>query len=129
MKQAHQLAVINRQKMKIKEHGKTLKLLEKCKGHNGPIIPTLLILWTRPTKQINEISYLRLKIAPKIKQRRQFKLDSEKFKMVYFRTDELKCSIRNAIKVENELSNSIDTRLGPLMSNEIFFHVNDDNGN
>ena len=42
VKQAHRLAMIKRQKMKTKKHGKTLEPLGKCKKHNGPITPKTL---------------------------------------------------------------------------------------
>ena len=92
--------MIKRQKMKIKKHGNTLELLEKCKGHNDPITPkTVDILDSLNEKQlINEISYLRLTITPIIKQQRRVKLISGKLKIVNFTIDELQCPIPNAKK-------------------------------
>ena len=103
--------------MKIKKYGKTLELLEKCKVYNGIITPkTVDILDSLKEKQlINEIPYQRLTIVLKIKQQRRVKLNSEKFKMIMFTINELQCSIRNAIKLENELSNSIDTPLNSVL--------------
>ena len=127
MKQARQLAVIKHQKLKIKKHEKVLELLEKYKEHNSSITPkTIDILDSLNEKQlINEISYLRLTILPKIKQRRRVKLDSGKFKIVNFTMDELLCSIHNAIKPDNLYT----TQFRYVMSNEMFVHVNDGNGN
>ena len=56
---------------------------------------------------LSEISYLRVTIAPDIRQMWWVKVDG-KFKMVRFSVEELRQSIRNAVKPESDLGADID---------------------
>lgn len=47
VKQVCQLAVIKRQKMKVKKKGKTLELFEKWKNTTIPSLQKLSIIWTQ----------------------------------------------------------------------------------
>ena len=56
---------------------------------------------------LSEISYLRAAIAPDIRQMRRVKVGG-KFKMVRISIEELRQSIRNAVKLESDLGADID---------------------
>ena len=56
---------------------------------------------------LSEISYLRATIAPDIRQMRRVKVGG-KFKMVRISIEELRQSIRNAVKLESDLGADID---------------------
>ena len=56
---------------------------------------------------LSEITYLRATIAPDIRQMRRVKVGG-KFKMVRISIEELRQSIRNAVKLESDLGADID---------------------
>ena len=102
VKQAKQLALLKKEQLKKKKNEKTI-----------PITPNGIELLESLTEQelLTEISYLRNTVAPNIRQRRRVKTDDGKYKMEKFSTCELKTSIRNAVKPENELVNDINQLL------------------
>ena len=58
---------------------------------------------------ISEIVFLRLTVAPNIRQQRRVKdCNSGKFRVEKFTAEELCTSIRNAIKPENEVDKNVD---------------------
>ena len=94
VKAADKISLKLRAEAKQKKLKRSLKLLETVKAHGGPVTEFDLIL--------SEIAYLRVTVAPEIKQKR--KLPSGKFET--FKTAELKSQIRTAIKPEkSELVN------------------------
>lgn len=89
-----------------------MKLLDLCKKHQGPVTADWVNLLDNLTEKelINEICYLRATVAPDIRQMRREKVDG-KFKMIRFTYNELKQSIRNAVKLESNLTNDIHSLL------------------
>lgn len=119
VKIANKLAQHKKQELKEKKTRKTLAVLEICKQHGGPITPTSLDLLSKLNgKQLlDEISYLRMTIAPDIRQKRRVKAGEGKFKMEKFTVNELQTSIRNALRPEANVSSDIDTLLCNVMQN------------
>ena len=60
---------------------------------------------------MDEIAYLRLTVAPHIRQKRRVKGDGGKFRMEKFSLNELKTSIKNALKPEDNVTTDIDDLL------------------
>ena len=90
-----------------------LEILKNCKSHAGPVTPgEINILDNLSEKQLLlEISYLRLTVAPNIRQRRRVTLPSGKYTYEKLTIPELKISIQNAVKPENDLRNDINQLL------------------
>ena len=86
--------------------------MEECKRHGGPITPnTLDILNGLVESLLHEIAYLRATIAPNIRQMRRVKDTAGKFRMEKFGIEQLRTSIRNAVKHEEDRAIDIDTLL------------------
>ena len=68
VKIANKLAQHKKEVLKKKKTSKTLVVLERCKQHGGPITPTSLDLLSKLNEKqpLDEISYLRITIAPDI---------------------------------------------------------------
>ena len=68
VKLANKLALHKEEELKKKKTSKTLAVLERCKKHGGPMTPTSLNLLPKLNRKqlLDEISYLRLTIAPDI---------------------------------------------------------------
>ena len=92
---------------------KVMKLLEVCKEHSGPITPTSVgILNNLGEKQLlAEVGYLRATVAPDIRQMRRVKTPEGRFKMEKFSIEELRVSIKNAIKPEENITSDVDSLL------------------
>ena len=110
---ANKLAIHKKEELKKKKSSKTLAVLERCKKHGGPMTPASLNLLPKlDGKQLlDEISYLRLTVAPDIRQMRCIKDGNGKHKMQKFTTSELQTSIKNALKPEGNVSGDIDNLL------------------
>ena len=113
------LALYKKEQLKKKKTSKTLAVLEKCKQHGGPMTPNSLdVLPKLSEKQlIAEISYLRMTVAPDIRQKRRVKALNGKFKMEQFTITELQTSIRNALRPEANVTSDIETLLINYMRN------------
>ena len=77
-----------------------------CKQHGGPLTDNNLELveWLSEKQLISEIVFLRLTVAPNIRQQRRVKdSNTGKFRVEKFTAEELRTSIRNAIKPEARL--------------------------
>ena len=71
VKMSKRLTLMKNAELKKKKQAKALKLLETCKCHLGPMTPNCLVrLQYLIEKEIlSEISYLRVTIAPDIRQK------------------------------------------------------------
>ena len=90
-----------------------MKLLEACKTHGGPLTPdSLSEVDSLSSKQLlEEVAYLRSTIAPDIRQKRRVRTPAGKFKMENFTDSELRVSIRNVLKPETEISETVESLL------------------
>lgn len=109
VKAAQSLAFHHKKILKEKKAQRTLKLLDQCKIHGGPLTETSLHLLDSLTldQLLVEVCYLRCTIAPSIRQKRRVKGENGQYKMENFTISELRDSIKNAIKPENNLTQSI----------------------
>jgi len=112
VKATRKIALLKKEEMKIKKSLKVLKQMDVCKDHGGPLSPNSLYLLDNLSEKqlIAEVVYLRLTIAPNIRQMRRIKVDG-KYKMEKFKADELKTSIRNAIQPVDNVERDVDTLL------------------
>ncbi|XP_013414654.1 uncharacterized protein LOC106176709 [Lingula anatina] len=110
---AKKLALHKKEELKKKKACKTLAVLERCKDHNGPLtVKSLDLLPSLTEKQLlDEINYLRLTVAPDIRQKRRVKAADGKFRMEKFTVEELKASIKNALKPEATVNEDINALL------------------
>ena len=113
IKQAKHLALKKKEQLKKKKSEKLLEILRKCKSHSGPVTPDEINLLDNLSENelLLEISYLRLTVAPHIRQRRRITLPSGKYKYEKLTIPELKTSIQNAVKPESVLRNDISELL------------------
>lgn len=113
VKVACRLALLKKEQMKKKKLEKTLKLLDICKEHSGPMSPATIYLLNNlnEKKLLAEIGYLRVTIAPDIRQRRRVKAETGRYKMERFTDDELRTSIKNAINPEANVNKDVDSLL------------------
>ncbi len=110
---AKKLALRKKEDLKKKKATKTLAVLERCKQHGGPMTPNNLAALSQLNEGqlLAEISYLRLTIAPDIRQMRRVKGTDGKFKMEKFSRNELQNSIKNALKPEDNVASDINSLL------------------
>ena len=104
--------------LKTKKQPRVLKLLETCKCHQGPVTPNSVVRLQHLIEKeiLSEISYLIATIAPDILQMRRVKVHvNGKFKRVRFSVEELRQSIRNAVKPESDLGADIDVLLSNVL--------------
>ena len=113
VKQTKHLALEKKRTAQKKKSEKLLEIFKICKSHAGPVTPgEINILDNLSEKQLLlEISYLRLTVAPNIRQRRRVTLPSGKYTYEKLTIPELKTSIQNAVKPENDLRNDINQLL------------------
>ena len=123
MKVAEKLSLRAKAEAKQKKLRRSLKLLEMVKMHGGPVTEADLDKIDALTDKqlLAEIAYLRVTVAPDIRQKR--KLPSGKFET--FKNAELKSQIRNAIKPEKSDSVDLDSLVMEVLSKQ----VNDMNAN
>ena len=93
-----------KEELKKKRVENTLKTLEKCKLHKGPITVNSIeeVEQLSEKELLTEIKYLRATIAPDIHQMRRIKVDG-KYKMEKFTVQELRQSIKNVVKPESDV--------------------------
>jgi len=102
-----------RAEIKQKKTDRLLKTYHLCKEHGGSITKdedSSKLLTTLNQKQLlSEISYLRLTIEPKIRQQRLKKDKSTgKNTVEKFTNDELRAGIKNALKPEAQIDDSVE---------------------
>ena len=88
-----------------------MQTIDICKQHGGPLTDNNLdLIKSLSEKQlISEIVFLRLTGAPNIRQQRRVKgSNTGKFRVEKFTAEELRTSIRNAIKPEDEVDKNVD---------------------
>jgi hypothetical protein len=107
------LALKEKEKKKNKKNQRTIEALAKCKEHGGPMTEKDVDkIETMNEKQLKqEISYLRLTVAPNIRQRSKEEGN--------FSVEKLRIQIRNAIKPVTNMSENVDTLLFALFSTQI----------
>ena len=123
---AKSLALVGKESKKKKKNERSLKLLDKCKEHNGPVTQnTTEILDVLSAQQlVTEVRYLRVTLAPNI--REKVKVDN-KFRNLT--KSELKNEILKVIKPESNLD-SLETLFSDLFSkdwSETLPHLPDNN--
>ena len=113
VKSAKKLALYKKEKLRAKKSTKTIAALERCREHNGPLTPNSLTIINKLTEKqlLDEIAYLRLTVIPDIRQKRRVKGDGVKFRMEKFSLNELKASIKDALKPEDNVTTDIDDLL------------------
>ena len=104
------MAAESRKIKKMKKNERSLKLLEDCKKHGGPVrLNNISKLDELSEKElVLEVSYLRTTIAPNIRQKRK---DKESGKFINFTKSELISQIRNVIHPTNDLSKDLNSLL------------------
>ena len=107
------LSLAKKEEKKKKKNERYLRTLDSCKEHGGPVTSSTLDKLDDLQYQelLSEVSYLRLTIAPEIKQQRRVKDANGRYKMEKFGADELKTRIKNALKPENELNEDLNLML------------------
>ena len=107
------LSLLKKEEIKKKKAQRSIKILEECKKHGGPITPNTLntLNGLVETQLLHEIAYLRATIAPNIRQMRRVNDTAGKFRMEKFGLEELRTSIRNAVKPEEDRTADIDALL------------------
>jgi hypothetical protein len=81
VKSPKRLLLVKKKELKRKRSQKTIYLLEKCKERGGYITLNSIQMMTKLTENqlLSEIEYLRVKIAPDIRQNRRVKNDHGQF--------------------------------------------------
>lgn len=99
---AKKLALQKKEELKKKKAIKEFAVLEKCKQNGGPMTPNSLNLLSQLNENqlLAEISYLRLTVAPYIRQKRCVKVADGKYKMENLSRIELLTSIKNPLRPE-----------------------------
>ena len=109
------LALIGKESKKKKKNQRSLKLLEKCKEHNGPVTQGTTSMLDRLTdaQLVTEVRYLRVTIAPNI--REKVKVD-KKFRKL--NKTELKNEILKVIKPEVNID-SLESLFSEMLSKDL----------
>lgn len=117
IKATKKIALVKKEKLKLQQALKLLKKLDECKAHGGPVTPSCMDILEGLTNEqlLAEVGYLRLTTAPGIRQMRRVK-DDGKLKMVKFSESELRTSIRNALKPEEDLQEDIVALLNDALN-------------
>jgi len=99
--------------LKKKKNTRLLNTIQTCKKHKGPLTPdSLYLLSTLSEKELlAEVTYLRLTVAPDIRQQRRVKDGAGKFRTQKFSLTELHNSIKNAIKPDESVQDNINELL------------------
>ena len=115
------LALRKKELLMRKKCEKATDILTKCKKHDGSIFVADSNLLDKLDEKslLVEICYLRATIAPNIRQQRRVKLPDGKFKFLKYLTSELKTSIRNVIKPENDQQDDVDALLKSVLDRYI----------
>ena len=105
VKMSKKLVLAKKEELKTKKNLSLLQTIDICKQHGGPLTDNNLELVELLSEKqlISEIVFLRLTAAPNIRQQRCVKdSNTGKFRVQKFTAEELRTSIRNAIKPEDE---------------------------
>lgn len=109
-KDAERETISKRAEKKQKKNARSLKLLEKCKTHGGPLTGSdkdLGILETLNEQQLlDEVCYIRCTIDPNIRQKRK-----ESGKFVKFTETELRSQLKMRLRPESDTNHCLDTLL------------------
>ena len=111
--------VLAKKELKRKKNLRLLQTIDICKQHGGPLTDNNLdLVQSLSEKQlISEIVFLRLTVVPNIRQQRRVKnSNTGKFRVEKFTAEELRTSIRNAIKPEDEVDKNVDGLLLKIFS-------------
>ena len=106
------LAIEAKKKKKQDKHIKTMKILEKCKAHGGPLtLSDINVLDTLSDEEvILEAKYLKKTAAPNLRLKRK-----QGNKFVNFTTDEIRQQIRDFIQPESAVEEDLDQLLKNVM--------------
>ena len=111
VKMSKKLVLAKKEELKRKKNLGLLQTIDICKQHEGPLTDNNLELVELLSEKqlISEIVFLRLTAAPNIRQQRRVKdSNTGKFRVQIFTAEELRTSIRNAIKPEDEVDKNVD---------------------
>ena len=114
VKMSKKLVLAKKEELKRKKNLRLLQTIDICKQHGGSLTDNNLeVVESLSEKQlISEIVFLRLTVAPNIRQQRRVKdSNTGKFRVEKFTAKELRTSIRNAIKPEDEVDKNVDGML------------------
>ena len=119
VKATHNLVLKAKEKAKMKKVQRACNLLSQCRTHGGPIsLDNINLLDSLDEKQIIlEATYLKATVAKEIKLKKRVKdLDTDKFRMVSLPSEQIKQSIRNVIKPQNDVSGNVENLLSKYFS-------------
>lgn len=113
VKASVRLSLTKNEELKKKRNARQLKLLEKCEEHGGPLTPQSMDELDNLEKSqvLAEISYLKATISPNIRMKRRVKIGDNKYKFEELSENELKTSIRNAIKPDEMIGQNVNDLL------------------
>lgn len=106
------IALVKKEKLRLEQALKLMKKLDVCKEHGGPVTPSCIELIDRLDNEqlLAEVGYLRLTTAPDIRQMRRVKVDGQ-LRMLKFSETELRTSIRNSLKPQEDVHSNIEILL------------------
>ena len=119
VKATKNLALKAKEKAKQKKVQRACHLLSQCRQHYGPIaLDNIDLLDSLDEKQIIlEATYLKATVAKEIKLKKRVKeLDTDKFRMVKLPLEQIKQSILNVIKPQNDVSENVEYLLSKYFS-------------
>ena len=106
--------IVKKSDKKKKKNERSLKLLEQCKAHGGPLTANtddMKNLESLSEKQLLlEVSYIRCTLDPTIKQKRKVAGKFEKFS-----TEELKLQIKNCLLPEETIGSDLESLLMDIL--------------
>ena len=111
VKMPNKLVLAKKEELERKKNQRLLQTIHICKQHGGPLTDNNLeLVESLSEKQlISEIVFLWLTVAPNIRRQRRVKdSNTGKFGVEKFTAEELRTSIRNAIKPEDEVDKTVD---------------------
>ena len=111
VKISKKLVLAKKEELKRKKNLMSLQTIVICKQHGGPLADNnLKLVESLSEKQlISEIVFLRLTVAPNIRQQRHVKdSNTGKFRVEKFTAEELCTSIQNPIKPKDEVDKNVD---------------------
>jgi hypothetical protein len=117
VKETLKLAILKKAELKQKKAVRIQKLLDSCKAHGGPLTASSLehMYGLSEKELLHEIAYIRVTIAPDIKQMKRIVVDG-KIKMQKFSVDQLREQIKNTLKPESDLRPDLNELLLSVLS-------------
>ena len=119
VKATKNFALKEKENVKKRKVQRACHLLSQCRQHGGPIsLDNIDLLDSLDEKQIIlEATYLKATIAKEIKLKKRVKdLETDKFRMVKLPLDQIKQSILNVIKPQNDVSENVEYLLTNFFS-------------